>query len=43
MSIIEIKATLENIEPAITRTLQVPSNVRGSSPCTATIAFKSLV
>lgn len=28
MSIIEIKVTLEYIEPAVTRTLQVPSNIR---------------
>ena len=28
MSIIEIKVTLEGIEPAITRTLQVPSSIR---------------
>ena len=28
MSIIEIKVTLEHIEPAVTRTLQVPSNIR---------------
>ena len=33
MSIIAIKVTLEYIEPAVTRTLQVPSNIR-STVCT---------
>ncbi len=28
MSIIEIKVTLEDIEPAVTRTLQVPADIR---------------
>ena len=28
MSIIEIKVTLEGIEPAVTRTLQVPADIR---------------
>ncbi len=28
MSIIEIKVTLQDIEPAVTRTLQVPADIR---------------
>ncbi len=28
MSIIEIKVTLEDIKPAVTRTLQVPADIR---------------
>ena len=34
MSIIEIKVTLQDIEPAVTRTLQVPADISGWTGCT---------